>query len=129
MGRPPLRSDQKRRGAAMTSLPAPMTAPPEPDPQWSSRALALWEAIKASPTAVFYMPSDWELARLACAVLDDYFDTRRVTLLAELRYIAGLLLLTEADRRRAHLQLEPANEPPTAERPSDVARRILGVAD
>ena len=109
---------------------------PEPDPEWHSIALMVWESLSTSGQADFYQQSDWAYAYNLCEELTVY-KTNAVTdkETGEILYykrspemfkglLSGLsaLLMTEGDRRRVRVEL-------TAPEPEEQPAAVLAIAD
>jgi len=72
---------------------------------------AFWVSLHESAQSKFYEPSDWWLARVTADELNLYFQGRRSAMKqAEITKWLGLLLVSEVDRRRLHLEVERAQE-------------------
>lgn len=114
-GPPPKRSDQRRR---RNKYPETDSAPlvvqvrqPRIRRDLDPRARRWYQSLKRSGQSQFYTPSDWQTALIAAEVLDRFFATGRASLLAEFNRMCSVLLVTEGDRRRARVELEPAPAP------------------
>lgn len=124
----PKRSDQRRRTNApdqpIDSLPGAAHAPsPEADENWHPVAKAWFDALGTSGQSQLYQPSDWATAVLIAEsmsrdlspqaigiteqgeVVRDVIPLKGASLSAYLRAMA-VLMVTEGDRRRLHLELE-----------------------
>lgn len=153
----PKRSDQrhghrsKAERAAVDQAPAAaeVKVPPVSE-EWHPLARAWYESLGRSGQRVFYEPSDWATARLIAESLSRDLKPQPVgvdketgeavmaviplkgaSLAAYLKAMASLLV-TEADRRRASIELQRPE--PSGEGASDVAwiddaRRRLRAAD
>lgn len=93
---------------------------------WSPAAKRMWQAVLTAPVNRYYEATDWQHAMLLCDLITEWDATRKITLLAEIRYFSGLLLLTEADRRRAHVEVVRQPSVPKVSG-SDLARQALGL--
>jgi hypothetical protein len=90
---------------------------PHADKDWHPCAMKLWDATKQSGQIDFYQQSDWAMLYSLCDDLSYYKKQgRRSAQLAATIYSGlGNLLLTEADRRRARIELDlPVETGPTA---------------
>lgn len=79
---------------------------PTPPDTWGHTAKAWYVSLASSGQAVFYEPSDWQMAIIAGNLLDDWEDTRRPAVLVEFRHLCQQLMVTEGERRRARLEVE-----------------------
>lgn len=130
-GRPPKRSDQRRRrnvGPAIDTAPAVVSVKqPRISAHLHPRAKAWYRSLKKSGQAEFYTDSDWQTALVAAEVLDRFFQTNIAALLAQFNRMCTALLVTEGDRRRARLELEhppPAEEAPNTADIEEARRRL-----
>jgi hypothetical protein len=155
-GPPPKRSTQRRRTnkptTPITEAPgAPEVPVPPADERWHPIARSWYESLARSGQSAFYEPSDWATAVIIAesisrdlraqplvdaeghAVLDvngepvmRRLPLRGASLSAYLRAMASLLT-TEAERRRAHMELQrpPSAAPPAPTDDPDV----LNLAD
>lgn len=86
---------------------------PTGDPAWHPVAMRMWDAMKRSGQADFYQDSDWAFAY---SLMDDlsYYKSsgkRSGQMLQSIYSAMERLLLTEADRRRARIELsEPEDQ-------------------
>lgn len=107
-------------------LPFPIkreVEPPAVDAGWDPLVRELWASFHASGSAMFWEPSDWHIAKLFCESLSRDLDEQvvGVTPMGEAIYariplkgaslnayakIAGMLMLTEGDRRKAGLEIK-----------------------
>lgn len=94
---------------------------PEADPDWHPAALMIWEAMALSGQADYYQQSDWAYAWSLCDDLSYYKErgNRSGQMLASLLSGLDRLLLTEAERRRARIELQTPT--PVAAAPSVAA--------
>lgn len=81
---------------------------PEPDPEWHPLAKMVYDGMKNSGQADFFQESDWAYAHVICEELSHYkSQTRRSgQMFSSLSSAMTNMLLTEADRRRARIELE-----------------------
>lgn len=92
---------------------------PAADPEWDHVATQLWEALQTSGQSDFYQDSDWAYAYMLMDDITQYRRGKRSGQMAATIYSAmTALLITEADRRRARIELD-APEGDTA--PASVA--------
>jgi len=116
-------SERRRRNKE--SIPQVVEIPRAPDAElappaddsWHPRAKALYDSLMMSGQAVFYEPSDREMAGVACELLSRQLngDKLNANAIAVVMNMMSCLLATEGDRRRARLILEhsdAAEEPP-----------------
>lgn len=97
--------------------------PPAPGDDWHPMVEELWESFAESGSAFFWEPSDWHMARLMCESLSRDLAEQVVgvtptgqTIYAEIPLkgaslnayakLAAMLMLTEADRRKAGLEIK-----------------------
>lgn len=106
---------------------------PEPDPAWHPIARMLWDSMIDSGQADFFQSSDWAYA---FSVMDDLSlykqSTKRSSMMfAALESAFARLLITEADRRRARIELQapPPDETPAAVLAIADYKEVLGVTD
>lgn len=87
---------------------------PAADQQWDKAVKRFYASLKKSGQSAYYQASDANYAWLMCDEINEYrTDPRRpaMKLQAIISMLNGGLLLTEAERRRAHIELEaPAPE-------------------
>jgi hypothetical protein len=89
------------------------TEPPDPDPEWHPIALMLWEGALSSGQASFYQNSDYAMLYSLC---DDISyikkrGQRSAQMLATVYSAMTSLLITEGDRRRVRVELDPPVAP------------------
>jgi len=105
-----------------------------PDPNWHPIAIRLYESIRTSGQGKLWQDSDWALFYAVCDDMS-YIKNQGVRRSAELTkavYTAlGSLGLTEADRRRARIELAKAEAKAGNARRAymDQIARELGVED
>lgn len=97
--------------------------PPGMDPDWDPLVKEMWESFHSSGSAMFWEPSDWVAAKLMCESLSRDLGEQvvgvtpmgdaiyaRIPLkgasLASYAKLMSMLMLTEADRRRAGLEVK-----------------------
>jgi hypothetical protein len=110
-GPPPKREGQRRRRnkgaeAEHVQVAGKVDQPEPPDGLLGARGLAYYRSLAESGQAVFYEPSDWQVALVCAQAIDLFMETGRATVLAEVRALQSQLLATEGERRRARLELE-----------------------
>lgn len=129
-GPPPKRDSQRRRRnkpeTPTTTAPGAVSVEvPPADPGWHPLALDWYESLAGSGQAVYYQPSDWATARLVAESLSRDLNPQVVgvtdagpieasiplkgaSLAAYLKAMSSLMV-TEGDRRRMRLELDPPN--------------------
>lgn len=122
-GPPPKRPDQRRRRnkspdgiePEVVRIPRSPDAqtPPPADERWHQLARELYESLADSGQSIFYEPSDWAFARVTCELLSRQLASERINanLITAVMSALDRLLVAEADRRRARVILERAEEP------------------
>jgi hypothetical protein len=131
---PKRESQRRRRNKPATEVehaeaaPVEAAAAPPPDPDWHPVAVRWYESLGKSGQSRFYEPSDWATAYVIAESMSREFSEHRVALAGtvETLYEAprpGVLsawlkamtqlLVTEADRRRAALELDRPKPPAT----------------
>lgn len=159
-GPAPKRSDQRRRtnspgaGKTVKAPAAERVEVPETDPDWHPVARRWFESLAASGQHVFYEPSDWAAAYVLAESMSRELQPKPIiTMVGPVRDAEGELVLvneppkaasvaawragmaalmvTEADRRRASLELvrpRPADEEEGGDVPhlDDARRRLRG---
>ena len=114
----PKRSDQlsrkrdvKRRvdGGEITKGTMRPVKIPEADPEWHVAARMIWDAMAESGQADYYQNSDWAYAWSLCDDISYYKNrgNRSGQMLTSLLSGLDRLLLTEGERRRARIELNP----------------------
>lgn len=138
----PQRSDQRRRenkpehGELTVGVGAANVEVPEPDPNWHPVAAWWFASLAESGQSYWYEPSDWAAAYVLAESMSREMkpqpivgkdgEVHMVTLppkgasLAAWRQAMAALLVTEADRRRALVELQRP-QPAEQEVDSDVA--------
>lgn len=84
----------------------------EPNPEWHAVARMIWDAGMESGQAEFYESSDLSILFLTCEGVDHWLTQggrRSPELLRVLMGNLSSLLFTEADRRKAQIELEKPN--------------------
>lgn len=81
---------------------------PEMDPEWHPLAKMVYQGMIDSGQADFFQASDWAYAHVVCEELSNYKSQSRrsAQMFASLSSAMTNMLLTEADRRRARIELE-----------------------
>jgi hypothetical protein len=104
---------RKSRGTTVTKGEARESTVPDPNPEWCEVAYGLWEAAQTSGQADFYQNTDWWTLYFACDQITYLYEQGRRSpefLKGILAMLTGLMF-TEADRRKAHIELtERADE-------------------
>lgn len=125
------RSDQRRRRNARPleeGTAGERPTPPDPPEEWNERAKGWLIGLRTSGQSEFYEASDWQMALVAGDLLTKFGETGRANLIEQFLKISTVLLASEGDRRRAYLELRrDLEEDANKEKPSDRARRLLGV--
>ena len=84
---------------------------PHADKDWHPVAQRLYKSLKSSGQSRFYQDSDWAYAYMLCDDITHYMSGRRGAQMAATIYGAmSSLLITEADRRRARIELDDPKE-------------------
>lgn len=125
-GPPPKRSDQRRRRnktEPVTSAAGGSVVVPESDPGWHPVAVRWFEGLKVSGQSVFYEQSDWVTAFLVAESISRELKPQPLRVGDEVVWVEqppkgtslqgwlkamSSLLVTEGDRRRVRLELDPA---------------------
>lgn len=91
----------------------PTTIPRVSDKEWHPIAKRLWDAAKTSGQSAYYQNTDWVMLYSLCDDLSVYKKSgnRSSVMLAAIMSGLSNLLLTEADRRRARIELEAPEDP------------------
>src|SRR5690606_20544992 len=119
---------RKRKGTAATPSATrgtmrPVTIP-DPDPDWHPIARMLWDSLGDSGMADFYQQTDWAFAYHICEELSlykrpvkEYVDQetgelkrvfkRNGQILTAINAAMSALGITEGDRRRIRIELDP----------------------
>lgn len=114
-----LARDRSRKGGEVTPITPGVLRPveiPAPNREWHPIALMLWESLALSGQSDFYQQSDWAFAYSLCDDLDHYkrpftakdgteYHKRSGQMLQTIYSAMSSLLVTEADRRRVHIEL------------------------
>jgi len=81
----------------------------EPSPDWDEAVTRLYESLSQSGMAAYYQQSDAEYAWLICDEFSDYRDSPRKSAVMFSGLISSLagLGITEGERRRIHIELDP----------------------
>lgn len=139
-GPAPKRSTQTRRRnkpeteVETVAVAGEVKIPPASD-KWHPIAKSWYEALQKSGQKVFFEPSDWEAAYFVAEVITKNLRAKRFSaqLFQSVWAAMGDLLTTEADRRRARVEIErETDKPPADDADSEVAdlddyrRRIAG---
>lgn len=110
----PKRSDERRRrnvpDGGITTAPslAETAPPPPPSDHWHTMAKDWYVSLGQSGQAVFYQPSDWQVARVWAELLSRQLESDKVSavMITAWASSAAELLTTEGSRRRGRLELE-----------------------
>lgn len=101
---------------------------PPPDDGWCDEATEWYESLAESAQAIYYEPSDWQVARIVAQELTDYLslapEQRGASKLRVITQTMDKLLVTHGSRMRAHIEVarEGSNEE-KAQRQDRAARR------
>lgn len=102
------------------------------DPKWHPIAKMIYESFRTSGQADYCQQSDWAYAWLLCDQISDFKTAAKPSAMMFAAIQSGLhsLLITEADRRRARIELSrPVKEDDTAGDAVRRYKRSLGVID
>jgi hypothetical protein len=102
---------RERRGGDVTPVTKGVAREvkiPNASRDWHPIAKRLWESLKTSGQSDYYQNSDWAFAFSVCDDLSYYkkASQRSAMMLASLNSSMERLLVTEADRRRARIELD-----------------------
>ena len=103
---------RKSRGTDVTRGEARSTTIPAPNPDWCRVAYGLWEAAQSSGQADFYQDTDWWTLYFACDQVTYLYQQERRSpeyLKGVLSMLTGLMF-TEADRRKARIELTESTD-------------------
>jgi len=77
-------------------------------PQAHELVIDFYESLKISGQAKYYEPSDWQVARLLCYILNDFLNSSRLSaqMLTAMHSIMADLMTTEGSRRRLRLEIQ-----------------------
>lgn len=130
MPTPPKRSDQKRfrGGPPVDKVPTEGdVAIPDADQDWHPLAVRWYDSLKVSGQSIYLEPSDWAMAAVAAELLSRQLASGRLNaqVIAAWVSMAGSLLTTETDRRKAHIEIERSinGEPLEQSLPGERLRR------
>lgn len=83
---------------------------PDPDSDWGHTAMLVWDSLQSSGQKVFFQDTDWSYAYLTCTYVDYLAKNPgargTAMLLATVQQMMTNLMMTEAERRRARIELE-----------------------
>lgn len=98
---------RKSRGVTITKGEARQTTIPDPNPEWCKVAYGLWVAAQTSGQADFYQDTDWWMLYFACDQITYLYESgkRSPEFLKGILSMLTNLMFTEADRRKAHIEL------------------------
>jgi len=101
------------------------TKKPQAGANWHSVAKRIWESFDSSGQVEFWQNSDWAFAFWICDQISDYQNSARRSAqqMDTLVRATERLLLTEADRRKARIELQH----PSLEEEEDAS--VTAVAD
>jgi hypothetical protein len=123
-----LARDRSRKGgdvvAVTKGIAYPVDRVPEPDMDWHPIAVMLWNSLESSGQSAYYQNSDWAYAFSVCDDLSLYKKQgrRSAQMLTAINSAMEKLLLTEGDRRRVRIELDP---PP----PDEPTASVTAIAD
>ena len=143
MARVPNRSDDlarprsrqgKHKGYEVTQGAARAVEVPSANPEWCPVAVSLWEAAQASGQADYYQQTDWAVLYLTLDQITYLYEqSRRSPEFLKAVYSAlGALMFTEADRRKANVELVTASAKETSDAVvavMDDYKKSLGIKD
>lgn len=145
-GKVPKRSDQRRRHTKKEDQPdtppaAAEVKAPDPDPDWHQVAKLWYESLADSGQSIYYEPSDWAMAYVLAESMSRDMNPQVVGISERTgeavvetiplkgaslsAYLKGMtaLLVSEADRRRASIELQRKPAPnPGDEEAATIAR-------
>jgi len=91
----------------------PYRVPPV-DSDWHPRAKQWYRSLSRSGMREFYELSDYEMARLLCDALTEYYKRPTAMMLATILQGMTSLGVTEGERRRMRIELEDPKEAETS---------------
>lgn len=112
-------SNAEAAGEHVTKAPgAQKVVVPHASKDWCDMARNWYNALKISGQQQFYQPSDWQMAWLLADEIHHYKTAtdqlgrlkRSPMMLASIMTGMSLLLTTEGDRRKVHIELQGAPE-------------------
>jgi hypothetical protein len=108
----------------------PYRVPPV-DSNWHPRAKQWYRSLSRSGMREFYELSDYEMARLLCDALTEYYKRPTAMMLATILQGMTSLGVTEGERRRMRIELEDPKEAETSASlvAIDTYRAQLGVQE
>ena len=87
---------------------------PAADPDWHDGARRIYESLPQSGQSFWYQASDAAYAHFMCGEISHYLysnpNRRSSQMLASLLVGLNQMMLTEAERRRARIELEPQGD-------------------
>lgn len=128
----PKRSEERRRTNSTEptrSAAGPLVAAPPPRDAWDARVRAWYEGAAVSGQTRYYEASDWQQLLLAGDLLDLFHAYGTVGVLDQFARMCSRLLLTEGDRRTAHVELVREVVDDAGQSASVRMRRTLGLVD
>jgi hypothetical protein len=108
----------------------PYKVPPV-DSQWHPRAKQWYRSLSRSGMREYYELSDYEMARVLCDALTEYYKRPTAMMLATILQGMTSLGVTEGERRRMRIELEKPKENETSASivAIDTYRAQLGVPE
>jgi hypothetical protein len=108
----------------------PFKVPPA-DGNWHSRAKQWYRSLSRSGMREYYELSDYEMARVLCDALTEYYKRPTAMMLATILQGMTSLGVTEGERRRMRIELEKPKENETSASivAIDTYRAQLGVPE
>ena len=99
---------------------------PEADPDWGKVANTIWDSFHNSGQVEFWQETDWALAYWVCVQVDRHDKNPNMRGAAQnmttILQALTSLMMTEAERRRARIELERP-------KPQEVPEHLAAVAD
>lgn len=108
----------------------PYRVPPV-DSKWHPRAKQWYRSLSRSGMREYYELSDYEMARILCDALTEYYRRPSAMMLATVMQSMTSLGVTEGERRRMRIELESPKELETSASVTaiDTYREQLGVLE
>lgn len=127
-------SERARRNAPASGVARhgelrPVTIPNADRKNWHPRAVALFDSFKTSGQQDYMQDSDWQMLKVACDLLTQYYNRPRAMDMQNIINILGSLGVTEGDRRqklRIELEKPPVEEKSAAEKAREMYQQRLG---
>ncbi|WP_024816958.1 MULTISPECIES: hypothetical protein [unclassified Arthrobacter] len=117
------RRNEPASGAARHGQLRPVTIPNADRKNWHPRATALFESFKTSGQRDFMQDTDWQMLKIACDLLTQYYERPKAMDMQNIERILSSLGVTEGARRqqlRIELEVPPVEEKSAA----DAAREM-----